>query len=444
MKLPLAKVNALLIIVCLAVLAISCGVRTLPMETTAAPTGTPIPDIVTSLPEFGGEAAGKVPAVETLPPPAATDLPPASVAPGPPCDSPVVCSRLLITQAGKVSQMEWSANGVVPLESPSILPQEQSSNSRWMIDTGMPSPDGKWVAFTSLSYESGGPVFLQQLESGAWTNLIETVNIMLPEGRQRLAEDYLWDVIGWFPDSQRLMIGPYDLSFVAIVELSSFSVRVIPFPGGGKGGRPHVNLAADGSHFVYVGEDASGAQTLNAYNLANGDSTVLRVLPYDQGILSIPRLSPDGKSLAYLRLQNNPSSGSSGELAVMSLETGAVTTLAQGSLWMAVPVWAPDGRSLAFTLVEQDNAALAAKGAVQSTVRGNVWVVSVADGALTQITFVDGFARSPAWSADGKTLAFVTHDGQVGLASVDEPGKVWQAAGPSPATPELTSVYFVP
>ena len=107
------------------------------------------------------------------------------------------------------------------------------------------------MAYTSISSESGGPVFLQNVKSGEWTNLIEAVNAHLPGGQIAFAQDYGWDVIGWFPDSARLMIGPLDLSLVVIVDLTSFAAQSITFPGGGRGGR-HVRQSGPGRQPLHL------------------------------------------------------------------------------------------------------------------------------------------------------------------------------------------------
>ena len=59
------------------------------------------------------------------------------------------------------------------------------------------------------------------------------------------------------------------------------------------------------------------------------------------------------------------------------------------------------------------------------------------------MTFVDGAAYQPVWSADSRFLAFITHEGEIGLAAVDQPGLIWRM-GASLDLPQLTSLNFVP
>jgi Tol biopolymer transport system component len=75
--------------------------------------------------------------------------------------------------------------------------------------------------------------------------------------------------------------------------------------------------------------------------------------------------------------------------------------------------------------------------------QGNIWVASVPSGEVRQITFVNGAAYRPVWSPDNHFLAFITHTGEIGLASVDQPGLIWRL-GTSLTVPQLTSLNFVP
>jgi dipeptidyl aminopeptidase/acylaminoacyl peptidase len=396
----------------------------------------------------------------TLPPatnpPGAALLPPAAWAPAAPC-AESTCPRLVVTQAGQQDRLELTSQGIRAQAALSLaLPAEKSQNGRWIIDTGMPSPDGKWAAYTSIGNETGGPVFLQDLASGEYTNLIDAVNQHRPEGQPELASDYQWDVIGWFPDSRQLMIGPADASTVCVIELSSYAARTIAFPGGGKGGRLFVNLAPDGSRFFYIGEEPSGDQAINAYNLTSGETTTLQTRSYNQGVLYAPQAAPDGKTLAYLLEKSPPATGKavSGvpapvavtvSIDLLPLDGGAPRTLVDDTRGLTTLAWSPDGKALAFTKNETAaTLSAAAQNATPEPMRGNVWTVSAADGRQTQITFLSGLARSPVWASDSQTLAFVTQDGQVGVASTTQPGKMWQAAGPAPAYPELTSAFFIP
>lgn len=106
--------------------------------------------------------------------------------------------------------------------------------------------------------------------------------------------------------------------------------------------------------------------------------------------------SPDGKEVAFY-------SGDAICVIPVSPETGRPTEPAKKLLdgeynFQPNVSWSPDGKKLAF-MRELDRE--------KEIYGGDIWVLSVGDGSLTQITS-DRDARegAPAWSPDGKTIAY--------------------------------------
>ena len=103
--------------------------------------------------------------------------------------------------------------------------------------------------------------------------------------------------------------------------------------------------------------------------------------------------SPDGKKVVF---------GLGGAIWVVpvSPETGRATgpakKLLDGNYQFSARKtwWSPDGEKLVFSRDDDE-------------VSGDIWTISVKDGALTQITDDPLAEYGPAWSPDGKTIAYV-------------------------------------
>jgi dipeptidyl aminopeptidase/acylaminoacyl peptidase len=94
--------------------------------------------------------------------------------------------------------------------------------------------------------------------------------------------------------------------------------------------------------------------------------------------------------------------------------TGALTQLTSGDFDDTDPAWSPDGRALAFVSNRTPNA--------DGNRNSDIWLVTVDDTGrgrpLRQVTTNPGSDEQPAWSPDGKWITYVT---------VTEPDLMWYA-----------------
>ncbi|QPC84933.1 S9 family peptidase [Phototrophicus methaneseepsis] len=182
-----------------------------------------------------------------------------------------------------------------------------------------------------------------------------------------------------------------------------------------------ARLSPDGKWVVYErtqpdAETEKTSRNLWRINLATGES---RQLTYDDSS-SAPEWSPDGKSIAFL-------SGRSGKPQIYLLPTDGgearqITDFMQGIA--GGPTWSPDGKSLAFTAgpaVEPRDPSdpytvtrfiyrFDGIGYLDDHVR-NIFVLTLADGSVKQLTDDAQMNRTLRWSPSGDEILYLaSHD----------------------------------
>ena len=102
--------------------------------------------------------------------------------------------------------------------------------------------------------------------------------------------------------------------------------------------------------------------------------------------LSQPSLSPDGHEIAFV---------SGGDIWSVPAEGGEAHLLVSNPATESRPLWSPDGARLAFVSTRTGN--------------GDIYVLTLATGQLTRITYADAAEDLDAWSADGRWLYFTSN-----------------------------------
>jgi TolB protein len=120
------------------------------------------------------------------------------------------------------------------------------------------------------------------------------------------------------------------------------------------------------------------------------------------GYAVFPDYSPDGRKIAFDGFQG---SDPNDEIYVVNAGGGALTALTScagypAGCFNSYPAWSPDGRKIAF--IHGDDA-----DADGNVINEQVWVMAADGSNKTQLTSTDtDHDQTPDWSPDGRKLAF--------------------------------------
>ena len=174
-----------------------------------------------------------------------------------------------------------------------------------------------------------------------------------------------------------------------------------------------LSVAPDNKRFTFSFSRGLGLGS-EMWLARGGGAVVSQLLADPDNYLSLARWSPDGKRIAFIKIRDSETPFTAGELWVMeagpSLRSGQA---ASGAHFLAMadaghgyaPAWSPDGKQIAFVLRENllDATADLEAGALTS----NIYIVDLESGQVRALTHLEGaLVEAPAWSPDGHLLAF--------------------------------------
>lgn len=360
-----------------------------------------------------------------------------------------VCARVRYRADADLRELIWSEAGIV-----------RTTQALTDVPVGFTSfsPDGSQIVIqTPHGHTAGGLIYLYDLETEQLVNLNEQVGLPVYTGVSALR------VAGWHPDGQQLLLVNEDDELTIWLDLESERYRplALDIDVGQMAPPRRFALAPDGSGFTFdsYNRDATTrdmeAAYLYWYDLATDATRLLLTVPSGQGQLAESAISPDGEQLAYLVHRGGRAQGRSEEVHLVELterltEDRTDTAIADsadrrlllaGNLGPTRPVWSPDGDRIALIRRNLDEPLRAARN--QPPPLGDIWIINVMSGETTQLTFTEALEQPPVWSPDGRYLAFVTADGQIGMVAVDAPGTIWQLDDTS-LSPEFVQIAFAP
>ena len=169
----------------------------------------------------------------------------------------------------------------------------------------------------------------------------------------------------------------------------------------------------DGRKLAFLTEGGCGQFCFNLY-VVRSDGSGLRNLTSKlaagggpgAGPASDPAWSPDGRKLAFVRL--NASLGS--PIYVVKADGSGLRNLTPKPVGAyAAPAWSPDGRKIAFVSDRDGNS--------------EVYVMNANGSGQRNLTRNPAYDADPAWSPDGRKIAFVSNrDGSYGVYVMNADG----------------------
>jgi TolB protein len=206
---------------------------------------------------------------------------------------------------------------------------------------------------------------------------------------------FITDALTWSPDGKRIAFGkhPSDNREVYIARLDgSGSERITHGPHN----KYHLSWSRDGQYIAYSDDGGTGFE--NDIMVLDIGSKETWKLTHTSEIELFPTWSPDGKLIAFLSAKELYPPRA--KLFVMDADGSNRQLTVEIPVVLAHLSWSPDGKQIAFSSGEMGC--------------GQIYVVSLDDGELTQLTNLPTCAHSPTWSPDGRHIAFNASEKKTG------------------------------
>ena len=250
-------------------------------------------------------------------------------------------------------------------------------------------------------------------ESLRETKSVYTVNAD-GSGRQRLARDGRDPT--WSPDGRTIAF--FSGAKIYLMNADGSEHRALTRP---QAEPRDLAWSPDGRKLAFLQKRGCGPGCYDIY-VVNSDGSGLRNLtaklafgiPPNLGPGSDPAWSPDGQMIAFARLNPGPRSDFPADLGepiyVVKADGSRLRNLTPKPVGdYADPAWSPDGRKLAFVSKRDGNS--------------EVYVMNANGSGQRNLTGNPAFDADPAWSPDGRKIAFASkRDGNYGVYVMNADG----------------------
>ncbi len=158
----------------------------------------------------------------------------------------------------------------------------------------------------------------------------------------------------------------------------------------------NASFSSDGRWVVFSSRRSGSWDIYRAHSDGSGVERLVDDVAYDDQAA----LSPDGKLLAFVS-----SRGGQADIWILDLASKSQRNLTQHQAGDFRPAWSPDGNHIAFTS-DRDSTRPTQAAGFAPLLSVDIYVINRDGSGLRRISNDKSFAGSPAWSSDGKQLAF--------------------------------------
>lgn len=157
------------------------------------------------------------------------------------------------------------------------------------------------------------------------------------------------------------------------------------------------SFSADGKWITFTSERGGSADIFRVHPDGSGVERLTDSPSYDdQG-----RLSPDGRTMAFVSTRD----GGTANVWLLDLSSHRYRELTSGPGGNFRPSWSRDGKWIAFTS-DRDTKVARWDGGWELVQSIAIYIVHPDGSGLRRITELGGFAGSPEWSSDGKSILY--------------------------------------